>query len=107
MPESNACYSEGTMANFRSRFGHTQASQNVDKSFNYSYALFCFTMQSYVTALAMKLLNFSEPELDSIPSNLTNSVQDPEKMKAILDSVSRKILDFEWRDVDRGIRQRK
>jgi hypothetical protein len=98
MPESNACFSEGTVANFRSRYGHTQASHHVDKSFNYCYSLFRFTMQAYLTALGMKLMNFTEPELGTIPAHLVGCANDSIKMESVLDSISQKI---------EGVRERK
>jgi hypothetical protein len=107
MPESNACFSEGSVANFRSRYGHTQASQHVDKSYNYCYALFRFTMQAYVTALGMKFLDFTDQELSTIPSQLVGCVTNSTKMESVHDSVSQKILYFEWLDIDRGVRERK
>jgi hypothetical protein len=107
MPETNACFSEGTLANFRSRYGHSQASFKVEKSYNYGYALLRFTLHSYVIALAMSYLNFGPNSPDKIPEHLRALQADSVALKKKLDDIVGKIFDFGWRDILRSVKQKK
>jgi hypothetical protein len=107
MPETNACYGEGTLANFRARYGHTQASFNVEKSYNYGYGLLRFTLHSYVVALAMTHLGFISSNFNTIPEHLKGLEANLVGLRQKLEETVAKIFEFEWRDILKSIRQKR
>lgn len=90
----------GTLPHLRAKFKHRQVKDDTKKCVNPTSKLISFACESYVTALACKILGLETPT-----SELQNPPGTKLAWKSLLHEVSSNILEFEWHRTEKDVFQ--